>query len=341
MPTPDDIRAAFTLRGLNVVRYSEDVRRRATGLLESLAGRIHRYLLTADLGTRRRREKAIKLITRMSVEHYDSVEDILESSMVALARDESRHFKAVFGRGSGKQLLKREAVSIINTLLIDGVPLKDWLIGQSMELAQRVGRQIRLSPAQATGYDLSAAIFGRPAGRSVLALDHLGKIISTPVFQGGQVLQTARRHLNTMSKSAVHAASQASALESFKRASSVTKLELSVILDNRTSPICNSRAGAVWFAGSGQPAPESAVNEPFPGPPPYHLNCRSMLIPYVDEVAPEVAFKEWISSLKPAQQRDILGAAGYNEYKAGRLDLGKVRDVGARPLTIEQLRDSY
>lgn len=340
MPTPDEIRGAYTLRGVNVTRFSEDVRRRATGLLESLAGRVHRFILTADLSTRTKRERAIRAITRMAVENYDAAQRVLEDSMVELARDESRHFKKVFGRGSGKQMLKREAQALVAQLLVDGVPMEDWLVGQSMELAQRIGRQIRLAPYDTQPADMSARIFGPTTGRFVLAQTHTGKIRRTPVFKGEGVLQTSRRHLNTVAKSSIHAASQAAALAAFRGSNVVEKLELSVILDRRTSQICNSRAGAIWLAQSGAPAPESATSEPFPGPPPYHLSCRSMLIPFQDEVAPAIAFGEWISSLPKAKQREILGSVGYNAMSAGRLDMNRV-DVGARPLTIEQLRESY
>jgi hypothetical protein len=340
MPTPEEIRAAFTLRGVNVTRYSEDVRRRATGLLETLAGKVYRYLATADLNGRVKREKAIRTIRGMAVEHYTAAQRIVEESMVELVRDESRHFKAVFGRGSGKQLLKREAQALVSKMFIDGVPLEDWLVGQSMELAQKIGRQIRLHPADGTAEQLSSKIFGRNTGRAVMTMTPSGKVVRTPVFQGDGLLQTARRYLNTVSKSAIHAASQAALMQAVGRSSTVEKLELSVILDRRTSQICNSRAGAIWMAASGDPAPESATSEPFPGPPPYHLNCRSMLIPFSSEVAPEIAFKEWISSLTAPQQRDILGTGVYNSMNKGTLDLNRV-DVGVRPLTLEQLRDSY
>jgi hypothetical protein len=340
MPSPADIRAAYTLRGVNVVRYSEGVRRTATGLLESLAARVHRLLLLSDLSTRAKKERVISTITRLSVQHYDSIEEVLVGAMVDLARDESAHFRRVFGRGSGKAMLKREAQALISATLIDGVPLRDWLVGQSMEIPQRVGRLVRLSPAGGTGQDISIAAFGETTGSFVMALSPSGVAVRTPVFKGGEVLGKYRRYLNTVAKSSVHAASQAAALASFRRSSTVTKLELSVILDRRTSQICNSRAGAIWMANSGSPAPESAISEPFPGPPPYHLSCRSMLVPYSDDVAPEIAFNEWISSLSNTEKRDILGVARYNSYKKGTLDLNRV-DVGERPLTIEQLRDSY
>lgn len=340
MPSPTDIRAAFTLRGVNVARHSEDVRRRATGLLESLAARINRLLLLADLGTRPQKERVIRQITKLSVQHYDAIEEVLVASMVDLARDESAHFRKVFGRGSGKPMLKREGQALVSSMLIDGVPLRDWLVGQSMEIPQRVGRLVRLSGSKPDAKEISEAAFGPTTGGFVMTLSPSGKVVRTPTFQGGEVLRKYRRYLNTVAKSSIHAASQAAALESFRRSSTVTKLELSVILDRRTSQICNSRAGSIWMAASGAPAPESATNEPFPGPPPYHLSCRSMLVPFSDDVAPEIAFKEWISSLSTTEQRDILGSVRYNSYKKGTLDLNRV-DVGDRPLTIEQLRDSY
>lgn len=340
MPTPEEIRSAYTLRAVNVTRYSEDVRRRATGLLESLAGRMDRYVMLADLGSRPKRERVIRKLRSMAVEHYTASQGILQDAMVEVMRDESRHFKSVIGAGSGKLMLKREAQSLAAEMLIDGVPLEDWLVGQSMELAQKVGRKVRLHPAGSPAEELSVALFGRKTGRSVMVIGPSGGVTRTPVYQGDGLLQTARRHLNTVAKSSIHAASQSALLQAVGRSTSVEKLELSVILDRRTSAICNSRAGAIWMAKSGAPAPESATSEAFPGPPPYHLNCRSALIPFTDDVAPELAFNEWISSLTKAQQRDILGNSRYNSMREGTLDMNRV-DVGVRPMTLEQLKDSY
>ena len=341
MPSPEEIRSAYTLRGVNVARYSEEVRRRATGLLESLAGRIHRFILVADLRTRAKREKAIKRITAMSVEHYTAAEGLLTDAMVDLARDESQFFRSTMGRGSGKALLKREAAGIVAATLVDGIPMDEWLVGQSMELAQRVGRKIRLHPADGTPEQLSTALFGRDTGRRILALNASGTPVRTPAFQGDGILQTFRRHMNTVTKSSILAAQQTAAQVIYERSKNITKLELSVILDKRTSAICNTRAGAVWVLETGAPAEESATSESYPGPPPYHLNCRSMIIPYIDEVPQQISLSEWFSSLKSAQQREILGTVRYNNWRSGRLDLSRIDDLAGRQLTIEQLRESY
>ncbi len=341
MSRPTEIRAAYLKRGVNVERYAEDVRRRTTGFLESLVARIYSYLLTADLATVPKRERAIKRITDLFVQHYASAEDLLSEAMVELVRDESRFFKTVFGPGGGKVLLKREAQALVAGVLIDGTTLHEWLISQAMGNAQKVSRIIRLSPVEATREALVTSLFGRNTGKFTLAIGPNGKPVRAPVFLGEGFLQTARRHLNTVAKSAVHAAQQSADLASATRAKKVAKLQLSVILDQRTSVICNSRAGSVWYADSGKPAPESGTSESFPGPPPYHLNCRSLLIPYEEELPPDISLSEWISSLPKAEQRQILGNVRYNRWREGKLDLDKLSMGDGRPLTIEQLRDSY
>ncbi len=341
MPQPSEIRTAYLKRGVSVNRFAEDVRQRTTGLLETLVARIYRYLLTADLTSVPKREKALKQITNMFVQHYAVAEDLLSESMVELVRDESRFFKKVYGTGSGKALLKREAKRVVDGILIDGTTLHEWLISQAMGNAQKVSRIIRLSPADAPRESLIADLFGRNTGRVTLALGPNGKPVRTPVFLGDGFLQTARRHLNTVATSAVHAAQQAGGLEAFSRTKRVTKLHLSVVLDQRTSDICNSRAGSVWYASSGKPAPESGTSEEFPGPPPYHLNCRSIIIPYEDELPEDMSLSEWISSLSRAEQRQILGNVRYNRWREGKLDLDKLAGSSGRPLTLEQLRESY
>ena len=340
--SPEEIRSAYLLRGVNVARYSEDVRRRATGLLESLVARVYRYLLTADLTSTPKRERALGKITSMFVQHYESAEGLITAGMVDLVRDESRFFKSVYGAGSGKLLLKREAKTIVSDLLIDGTTLEEWMISQAMGTAQKVSRKVRLTRAGATAEELVAGLFGRNTGRFTTALGPSGKPLRVPIFQGDGLLQTTRRHLNTVAKSAVLAAQQAGLVAAAQRSRRVEKLELSVVLDQRTSEICTGRAGSVWMADTGQPAPESATTESFPGPPPYHLNCRSMLIPYTEAIpSGQITLEEWISSLDAAQQRRILGPMRYNSWKEGKLDLRSAVDLSDRPLTFDQLEDSY
>lgn len=51
-------------------------------------------------------------------------------------------------------------------------------------------------------------------------------------------------------------------------------------LDTTTSELCRELTGGAWKL-DGTPLEDSAVQQQFPGPPPWHFNCRTFLVPIV------------------------------------------------------------
>ncbi len=369
MSASDEIASAYILRGVNVIRHAEDVRRRTTGLLEALIAALYSEIIITEPGPgwAAQRERLIRKINRMVDEYYDEATSRLELALLLLARDESEFYQATMERilgtpsVAGKGLLKREAEEVVSTLLIAGGTLPEYMRGQARNFATAVARQLRMSSVGEDIQSILSRIFGRRTGRT-LRVPTLGEgEQQVPEFSGG-VTDTARRHVNTTTTSATSATSQAAAQKLFEKNPPVERVMLSVILDRRTSDICSSRAGAIWQLPSGKADPESATSEGFPGPPPYHLNCRSILLPVlasadnirnrrripedrrdqVDGSLPQLeSLENWLKSQPARVQRQFLGSSQYNLYKQGKLPTSNLLQRGARPLTLQGLKRSY
>lgn len=146
-------------------------------------------------------------------------------------------------------------------------------------------------------------------------------------------------------------------------------MQLQGVLDDKTSAICMARSGFAWDL-DGNPLPETDTNEPFPGPPPYHPNCRSTLVPVVKglddliedpkvaarvrkavqalpestqasmdgKVASSLTYEDWLKRKNETFQQEVLGPGKYKLWKAGRIDLRDLIDQQGNPLTVAQLR---
>jgi hypothetical protein len=107
----------------------------------------------------------------------------------------------------------------------------------------------------------------------------------------------------------------------------------------------------------------------FPGPPPYHFNCRSILIPITKsweqlikeaggevpeglteigdgtqasmdgQVAGDLTYEQWLKTKPEDFQLEVLGKSKYALWKSGKLSLPQMVDMSGKPLTVAQLRE--
>lgn len=99
------------------------------------------------------------------------------------------------------------------------------------------------------------------------------------------------------------------------------------VLDSRTTPICQSRAGKIYRHGSGPM-------------PPAHVNCRSTTYNLVLDMEPaeDLGFAGWLARQPVVDQRDVLGATRYKLYKEGGLTVDRFTDTAGRQLTLDELK---
>jgi hypothetical protein len=176
------------------------------------------------------------------------------------------------------------------------------------------------------------------------------KIVSKQ--QQSHVEAQVRTSLNSLANNAKE--------ELYRRNEDVTKgLQAQVTLDLRTSSICRSRSGYAWdYEGK-------AINEitdiAYPGPPPWHWNCRTILVPIMksfDELGIEVkgkippstqasmdgqvpealTYDDWFKGLAPDRQLEVLGPKKLKLYKEKKLSMRDMVDQSGNELTLDQLK---
>ncbi len=139
------------------------------------------------------------------------------------------------------------------------------------------------------------------------------------------------------------------------------------ILDTRTTDVCKSRSRAMWDLNTGKPLPESPLQIPYPGPPPWHFACRtqlSTLTKSAEEIGEEGSedvreainslsaeqkrllspdppdnenYNQWLKRQPIADQVEALGRGRYELWRDGRARLQDLVTQDGRPLTIRQI----
>lgn len=139
------------------------------------------------------------------------------------------------------------------------------------------------------------------------------------------------------------------------------------ILDSRTTFVCISRSRGMWNVNNGQPLSESPIQIRFPGPPPWHHNCRTQLYPLTrraDEVATrggddvrsaidqltddqrallsvdppdDETYTQWLGRQSASVQNQVLGPNRRKLWLDGKISLADLVNQKGRPLTLKQL----
>ncbi len=148
----------------------------------------------------------------------------------------------------------------------------------------------------------------------------------------------------------------------------IAGVQVLAVLDDRTSEICMARSGMAWDM-EGNPLTDETT-EDFPGPPPWHPNCRSTLVPIVKtvgeivgdsaidkairkevkklpektqasmdgQVAAKLTYEDWLKTKSEDFQQEVLGPGKWKLWKAGKIGLKDLIDQRGNPLTLEQLK---
>lgn len=177
-------------------------------------------------------------------------------------------------------LTRPELQALADTDIVLGSPAKEWWEGQAEDTRRRFARQMRLGIQQGeTNDELVRRIRGKSTGRTVKITNAAGRPQRVREFAGG-IMDARRREADALVRTSAQSVSNAAIKQVYDDNPDIIKgYEAITTLDDRTSKICMARTGAAWFLESGDPIPGSTADEPFPGPPPWHFNCRTVLGP--------------------------------------------------------------
>lgn len=400
MGANDDFAEAIIGLAVDLQRVSAAARGRILRMLEQLVTELEEELGKAGLdavrtSTRLRRAEALlKQVQRTLNRGYGEMNLALRSELIALAV-----FVAPEVRVLAREVFKADLFSTIpdeRTLkvlardsIIRGGPARQWWAKQSADTFNRFATELRMGILRGEPTpQIVNRLFGKQVGSIVVSVpvktrklkERRGippdptqpdspkpkKIKTRKVIvprRTGGVFDVSRREAEALVRTAIQNVSNEVLEQTYEANSDVLRgYQWLATLDTRTSPICRSLDGGSWNLKTGLPLPESPVRRKFPGRPPIHFNCRSILTPVIKsweqlsggrftaeafsegtrasmdgQVPARLDYEAWLRKQPKHRQLDVLGPGRYQLWQRGLT----VRDLvgqDGRPRTIEQLK---
>jgi hypothetical protein len=251
-----------------------------------------------------------------------------------------------------------ELQDIVDSTLVQGATQDQWWEKLASDAKRNFSMGVRNGAAQRqAGQQLVNSAIGK---RKVRATREVNDQIQTFYEHGGGMMDRTKNDIESIvtTLAASIAANVVAELTQRNQKFFDGKQHISV-LDNRTSQLCRGRDHMAWD-GEGEPIPSSGANFPFPGYPPYHMRCRSMIAPILKNynqlkrIIPSLpaslskeldgkasrkqTYQQWFDKQSNAKQLDILGPGKYAVYQTGKLSLADMLNFKGNPLTVKQIQ---
>jgi hypothetical protein len=357
-------------------QFGKTVEREIAGNLELLSRDLARQIEDIDIegatprGQQSRLERLKKSTDKAIERTYGKNAKDLQGGLTEIGKFST----AYFTKGANKlfsanimdaTLTARELAVLTRDPVVLGLHTREWWAGQSDNLKRGFTREMRLGIAQGeTNTQLVNRIIGEKTGQKQVVIIN-GKPRKVPIRTGG-VMQVSERDARTLVRSSVQTVSNQTLHETYLANDDVIKgTAVLVTLDGRTTHICKSLSGASWTL-KGEPLPDSPKQIPYPGPPPYHMNCRTVESPVTKsfeelgsqsaakkklEVAPksvrasmdgtvpaEKTYEQWLEGKSAKFQTEVLGTGRRKLWKEGKIKLEQLTDANLRVRTLAELR---
>lgn len=379
----DKIQDVVVGLAIQASRLEADVRLRVLGWIERLDEEVSSILTKADIEAIQRpgmkmraAERAIEKIRKAVRRAYAGVKRVSQTEMREVAVALADAFVANTAAEVGAPIFRRglslvDLRSLADDHMVQGAPMKDWWSKQSTNTQTRIATQIRMGVlAGETNDQIEQRLLGQRTGRTRM-VEILGKRVRVPVKDAGAVV-TSRNEAQALTRTAV-ASLNNSVNEAVFRANDdvVQAMQAVAVLDGRTTPICLERDGGEWDLETGQPTKDSTVDIDFPGAPPWHWLCRTVLVPILlaledivkratgqrqemferlpqpvratlDGAKPvEVDSQAWLKGKSAAFARRLLGPGRYDLWSRGKITTHQLLDQTGRPLRVAELRAKF
>lgn len=383
MATKAQIHERYIEYAANLLRVDASTRRKVFILLRKVEDELIAALNQADpVGVVRdgakqaRLNQLLKQTRAMLDQQYKRINSAVIDDLKDLAKVEELAMTKIVNDVIGVEILAthlnpqliKELVS--NTLIV-GAPSAEWWARQSYSTQRRFADEIRKGMMQGeTLTELSQRIRGKPTGARAGYKTASGEQRFRTEFSGG-IMDISRREADALVRSSVQAVSQAARFSVYEHNNDVIDgVQALVTLDSRTTDICKAISGQAWLL-DGTPIGNSG---PWRGPPPYHYNCRTTLIPILkswEDLAPahkkalarkadqagktvksmqssmdgpvsaELDYESWLKTKPAAFQRELLGPTKYELWKAGKITFRDLVDQSGNPLTVAELKARF
>ena len=372
--------------------YIRKSRRRLRDLEKDLDRQLTRIDPTSPQSVtfRQKRLEKLKQSTQESIrKSYSASRDEVKKDLRDFSRVEAEGYQRVIDRGVGigpSRLSGNVQVSlfdvtpsagtlrqIVDGTLIEGTPLSDHWSRQSRRTRERFESQMAIGVLQ--GEDLGALrqrLRGTPTGRYQVVTRSDGRKVREQIYEGG-LMTTSRREADALIRTATQSVANRVRDDMIKSNPDVAKgRQALVVLDNRTTEICMSRSGHAWDLNDA-PIPDSGAASVFPGPPPWHVNCRTVLVPVLrswvelagprstisreklarlesagtrtqasmdGQVGSDLNYERWLKTKPKSFQNEVLGKGKADLWRRGKIkSFSELVDQTGRPITLRQFRE--
>lgn len=368
MAIADLIADRFIGHHVNLLQLAESEREtifRMLGQLQAeLLGKMDRQIPLPGFGTfsQRKTQALFALTDKLIQQRYGQISQEHQSTLIDLAEFEGARTRKLINAPIGVSLLNVGVpLSTLKALasddLVEGRPAAEWWGQQADNLRGRFQQAIRQ---------------GAFAGETLDQLKQRVRGTKARNFQDGIMALTSRQ-AEALVRTSVQSVANAARHETFKANRDVLGgFQALVTLDNRTSELCMGRSGYAWDL-DGNPLNEETTI-PFPGPPPWHFNCRTVLVPVLKsweqlqqdaqgdeglgkkldrveedigkgtqasmdgQVAADLTYDDWLKEKPDDVQIEILGRGRWQLWRRNLIDLADLTDQRGRPVTLDELK---
>ena len=379
----DAIADVITSHEVDIQRLEAGYRKKASDQLRLLEQDLERQLersRVADaerITTRQRRLEKLSKSTGESInKSYVGARREFKADLRDFSRTEAEATPVVLNRAMGVNLFDVSVNpatlrSIVDGALIEAIPLRDHWSRQARRTRERFNSQVGIGLL--AGEDLGQLrqrVRGRFTGRYSTFTDADGKKRRVGIYEGG-IMTTSRREADALIRTATQNVANQVRDETIKNNADIVKgRQALVTLDSRTSHICISRSGWAWDL-EGNPIESTGASVPFSNPP-WHVNCRTTLIPLLrswaelagprskiskeklnrletagrrtqasmdGQVAANLNYEQWLKRKSKSFQDQVLGKGKARLWRRGAISsLSQLVDQTGRPITLKQFR---
>ncbi len=376
----DRLSSSLTEFEIDLAQLTAYQQRRILAILKQMEADAVADITTADLAEvprtdwrRARGESLIKSIGASVTATFAAASKSTIAALLDVAKLAQSDTVAAFNEAIGVDIVRptlttNDLRALIDRQIVLGEPLRDWWNGQAEGTRRRFAREIRIGVGLGeTNQQLIQRVRGKSTGRTVTVTLANGETRRLGVFEGG-AMDATTREAETLVRTATQSISNEVLRRTYAENSDLMRgVQALTTLDGRTSAICMARTGAAWGL-DGKALPESSTKEDFPGEPPWHPNCRSVLVPILKsweqlieeqtgkrqkvletlgdsqrasmdgQIANNVrTFDDWLRVKGDVFARAKLGATRFELWKAGKITTRDLIDQRGNPRSIEEI----
>jgi hypothetical protein len=376
----DEFAGEFVSHTVDLLRYQEGLRGEVAGMLQNLADDLEAKVRKSDVnGIKqtqyqiKRQEALLKQADKTIAAAYRDLDTHVSNQLLEIADIQKERSIKIVNDVFGANILSvdwtpKDLQVLVSNTMIQGAPSADWWEKQGGDLSDKFSQQVRMGVLAGESNDqLVRRIRGTDTGeRRVVEVDGEKQVLR--VFDGG-IMNTSTREATALVRTSVQTVSNNVLSSVYDDNQDVLKGRQAVAtLDARTTELCMSRDGGAWDF-DGDPLEESTVQYPFPGPPPWHWQCRTVLIPItkswqelikednpdfkinLDEVsegtrasmdgqvASKLSYEDWLKTKPEDFQKEVLGPGKWDLWNKGDITFADLVDQQGNPLTLDELKD--